>query len=252
MIPVYKQAQRRPAPKRRPLPFILAGLAACYWQAAPLDALSDPLEIKGFVDTVNHYRDDVGLTKSRFTGQLEFSKAFEARGIFSELSFNSTLRASYDAVYDWNDDEFGNDAGGSLNFPAPGNPAFLASLPGAPPFAGAISTNPEYAGILPPPPIGPGTGAVPLPAIPGGTLFSPNNPNEGLRFAAEDIYGYTDGGVMLATPVRPCDKDGRGCGLDDYMDRDEDELKMKELYSDDWDWLREFYVNAAIPFANGD
>ena len=247
MIPVQKEKGRR-----RILPLVVAGLSACYLHTLASTASAEPWDIKGFADTVNHYRDDVGLTKSRFTGQLEFSKAFESRGIFSEFSFNSTLRASYDAVYDWNDDEFGNEAGGPLTFAAPGNPAFLGSLPGAPPFAPGISTNPEYAGILPPPPIGPGTGAVPLPGVPGGTLFSPNNPNDGLRYAAGDIYGYKDGGVILATPVRPCDEDKRGCGLDDYMDKDEDELKSKEIFSDDWDWLREFYLNAAIPFANGD
>jgi hypothetical protein len=222
MIPVQKEKGRR-----RILPLVVAGLSACYLHTLASTASAEPWDIKGFADTVNHYRDDVGLTKSRFTGQLEFSKAFESRGIFSEFSFNSTLRASYDAVYDWNDDEFGNEAGGPLTFAAPGNPAFLGSLPGAPPFAPGISTNPEYAGILPPPPIGPGTGAVPLPGVPGGTLFSPNNPNDGLRYAAGDIYGYKDGGVILATPVRPCDEDKRGCGLDDY-------------------------INAAIPFANGD
>jgi hypothetical protein len=203
------------------------------------------LTVRGFVDNATYLRKDVGLSKQRVQGQLEFDKIFKPRGIFSELSITGTFRASYDAVYDMNDGDFGKNAGGSLSFPALGNPEFLASLPGAPPFAPDISTNPEYAGIVAPPFF---TGAVPLPAT-GGTINSPDNPNDGLRFAAEDIYRYQDGGVVLATPVRPCDTDSRGC-LKDYMDKDLDDLRFKE-FNDDLDFIRELYLNATIPLNQG-
>jgi hypothetical protein len=68
MIPVQKEKGRR-----RILPLVVAGLSACYLHTLASTASAEPWDIKGFADTVNHYRDDVGLTKSRFTGQLEFS-----------------------------------------------------------------------------------------------------------------------------------------------------------------------------------
>jgi len=216
----------------------MAAPALAEWRSA-----DGSLEMRGFVDSVTIARDDVDLTKQRVQGQLEFFKTLRPRGFFSELSIGGTLRASYDAVYDLNDDEYGRNAGGPVNFPAPGNPALFSFLTGGnPPFPDP-PTNPEYAGIFGPASAG-ATGAIPLPGTLG-SINSPSNPNDGLRFAAGDLYGYEDGGVILATPVRPCDKDSRGC-LDGYMDKDSNDLRMKE-FNDDWDWLREFYVNATVP-----
>jgi hypothetical protein len=202
------------------------------------------LELRGFVDNVTTARRDVDLTRQRTQAQLEFFKTMQPRGIFSELSLGGTLRASYEAVYDLNDDEYGRNAGRALNFPAPGNPALFGILatgnPATPPFP--PSTTPSFAGVF-----SPFTdGAIPLPGVPGGTINSPANPNQGLRFAAEDLYRYQDGGVILATPVRPCDRDPRGC-LDDYMDKSTNDLRFKE-FNDDLDFIRELYLDATIPF----
>ncbi len=206
------------------------------------------IELRGFIDSSTYARNRVGLSKQRFQGQLEFFKDFRpSGGLFSELSLGGVLRLSYDAVYDLNDDEYGKNAGGPRSFPAPGNPAFFAALNGGlPPFPDA-PTNPQYAGMFGPESLG-ANGAIPLPGT-GGSIASPSNPNDGLRFAAEDLYGYGDGGTVLATPVRPCDIDSRGC-LKDYMDRDEDELRFREI-TDDLDWLRELYLNATIPLKGG-
>lgn len=212
-----------------------------------------PVQFRGFVDTANFYRDDVGWTKNRVTAQLEASKFFKPTGTFSELSLHSTFRASYDAVYEINTDMYGTNAGGSLSYNAPGNPA-LAALLGVP-FP--VTTTPNYAGVFPPaaflpPEAAPfaSTGAIPLPGVPGGTLFGSNNQNLGLRFAAGDIYDYSDGGTILATPVRPCDVDSRGCFDDGYMDLTANQQKWAE-FNDRWDWLREFYLDATIPFDSG-
>lgn len=228
----------------------LAGTALCIGLAAPAWAewrsADGTLELRGYVDDVTTFRRDTDLTKQRVEGQLEFFKTFEPRGIFSELSLGGVVRASYDAVFDLNDDEYGDKAGGALSYFMPGNPDFFAYINGgAPPFT--PPTNIVYAGIFGPDGSG-ADGAIPLPGTLG-TINSPSNPNSGLRFAAGDIYRYQDGGVILATPVRPCDVDNRGC-LKDYMDKSTDRLRFKEI-NDDWDFLRELYINAAIPVNDG-
>ncbi|MFQ5635545.1 MAG: DUF1302 family protein, partial [Gammaproteobacteria bacterium] len=205
------------------------------------------LTARGFVQAEAFTRKDEGLTKGTITGQLEFSKAWQPRSVFSEFSLTGTFRASYDSAYDINDDEWGKKAGGSLSYSAPGNPGLFAFINGGmSPFD--PTTNPVYAGTF-----GPGgapgvDGAIPLPGT-GGTINSASNPNDGLRFAAGDIYGYADGGTILATPVRPCDKDPRGC-LRGYMDKDLDELRFRE-FNDDLDFIRELYLDMAIPLNGG-
>ncbi|MDJ0928281.1 MAG: DUF1302 domain-containing protein [Gammaproteobacteria bacterium] len=241
----------------RKLAALLFGLVVVLL-AAPAHAVwyskDGTIEVRGFLDSATFARDRVGMTKQRFQAQLEFSKDFRPTGFFSEFSLVGTLRASYDAVYDLNDDEFGSKAGGPRSFPAPGNPALFSALTmGMPPFPNP-STNPSYGGAFGPSP--PFDGAIPLPGTgwapppsPSNIALGSNNPNDGLRFALEDVYGYEDGGVVLATPVRPCDVDSRGC-IKGYLDRDTDELRFRE-FNDDWDWLRELYVDMAIPTFKG-
>lgn len=202
-------------------------------------------EYRGFIENVTFIRDHgIGLTKARTTLQFEFSKAFKPTGLFSEFSIHGTLRGSYDAVYDLNDDEYGKNSGGPVSFAAPGNPAFFEFLVGGPtPFD--PTTNPEFAGIFPPPTL---TGAIPLPGVPGGNI-SPGNPNEGLRLLGDDVHNFENGGVVLAYPTRPCDIDNRGC-IKGYMDADENELRFPE-FNDDVDFIRELYLDAAIAFKNG-
>jgi hypothetical protein len=227
------------------MPFVLSCLVAM--MLAPASAFAQDTEIRGFVENATFVRaHGVGISKSRSTLQLELSAAFNSTGFFSELSIGGTFRGSYDAVYDLNDDEFGKNSGGSVSFAAPGNPSFLASFPGAPPFAPLVSTNPEFGGILPPPFA---TGAVPLPGVPGGTLFGTGNPNEGLMLLGSDVHNFENGGVVLAYPTRPCNIDSRGC-IAGYMDDDEDELRFPEFNSR-LDFIRELYLDATIAFESG-
>jgi hypothetical protein len=230
---------------------ILLSLAFCIGLSTPAHAVwnseDGSLEVRGFVDNMTNVRDEVGLTKQRVQGQLELFKQAQPRGIFSDLSVGATFRLSYDAVYDLNEDEYGRSAGGPLAYSAPGNPGFFSYINGgAPPFT--PPTNIVYAGTFGPDGTG-ANGAIPLPGT-GGTINSPSNPNDGLRFAAGDIYSYQDGGVILATPVRPCDTDNRGC-LDDYMDKDRNELRYKEL-NDDLDFIRELWVAGTVPMGDDD
>lgn len=212
-------------------------------------ASAQDTEFRGFVENATFVREHgVGLTKSRTTLQLELSRAWSGTGLFSEVSLHGTFRGSYDAVYDLNDDTFGKNSGRALSFPAPGNPAFFGILatgnPNTPPFP--PSTNPEYAGVFPPPVL---TGAIPLPGVPGGYIGGPANPNAGLGLVGEDAHDFSDGGVVLPYPTRPCDIDSRGC-IAGYMDKDLDELRFPEFNSD-LDFLRELYLNATIPFDGG-
>ncbi len=226
--------------------FVLACIVATLLFLPAANAQED-VEFRGFLENATFVRaHGVGLTKSRTTLQLELSKAFNPTGLFSEVSFSGIFRGTYDAVYDFNDDTFGKNAGRSVHFPAPGNPSFLGSFPGAPPFAPLISTDPVFAGLLPPPFL---TGAVPLPGVPGGTLFGTGNPNEGLGLLGEDVHNFENGGVVLAYPKRPCNIDSRGC-IDGYMDDSLDNLRLPE-FNGRWDFLRELYLDATIPFDSG-
>jgi len=212
-------------------------------------------EYRGFIENVTFVRQHgIGLTKARTTLQFEFSKAFKPTGLFSEFSIHGTLRGSYDAVYDLNDDEYGKNSGGPVSFAAPGNPDFFTFINQGvppPPFATPpdIPTNPVFAGIFGPLLLNPAfDGAIPLPGT-GGTISSPGNPNEGLRLLGDDVHNFENGGVVLAYPTRPCDIDNRGC-IDGYMDADEDELRFPE-FNDDADFIRELYLDAAISLKNG-
>ena len=151
-------------------------------------------------------------------------------GVFSEVSFNGTLRASYDGVYDLNSDEFGEDAGG---------PVFLRSgVPGQDedifvPYGGGLVSSGN-------------------PNLPPGNVFGfdpTNNPNDGLEVLGQNIHPQ-DRGIQLAVPVRPCDVDPRGC-IDGYLDFDLDALRFPE-FNDRQDWLREAYLTAIAPTAGDD
>ena len=67
-------------------------------------------EVSGFLENATYIRDGVGLSKFRNTGQLEVYKPIEDSGNWSKTSINGVFRATYDGVYDLNDDEFGEDA----------------------------------------------------------------------------------------------------------------------------------------------
>ncbi len=216
------------------------------------------LTIHGFVDNTYHHRDSYGITKERIRGQVEWSKIFKPTGLFSELSFHGTLRATYDGVYDLNDDTFGKRSGGPVTTTSSGSGVFLpvGFGPDAEPQVVNVSVLTNHPTVDAPWGFSPVSAGVP--ALPGGGGFGFDttvNPNEGLKkvggeLAASNNNGEFGGGLELFTPTRPCDVDPRGC-IPGYMDATLDDLRFPE-FTDDHGWLREIYVDATMPVNNGD
>ncbi len=212
------------AGRRRPLchaAVLSAAMASAIGSPEALAYSSEDgsLQINGFVENATYARRDVGLSKMRNTMQIEGSKDYGQRGAFSNVTFVGTFRATYDAVYDLNKDQFGSEAGGSINMESVGGSGETAW------GASDIST-----GVL------------------GFGFDTTANPNEGLVNLGSAIHD-TDGGVGMGVPVRPCDKDSRGC-IDDYLDYDENDLKYPE-FNDRLDFLREAYIDATMPTESG-
>ncbi len=200
----------------RRLPLIAAVGLAMSQNAIAYTSEDGTLEINGFVENATYQRNGEGLSKVRNTAQIEMAKTLGDVGRFSNVGVYGTFRATYDAVDHFND-RFGRSAGG---------PVFMESTSGVP-----ASSVPYGGGI----------------ALPGGGL-EPGNVNDGLVLLGSDLHD-TDGGVGLAVPVRPCDKDSRGC-IDGYMDADTNELRSPE-FNDRWDFIRELYVDASLPQVDG-
>jgi hypothetical protein len=228
--------QRKTAVSSKVKTLFLAGFMAII--ATSLGTATAWAELSGFIENDTHYRDDRGLSKVRNTAQLEYSKDLGAKGLFSEINFNTTLRATYDAVYDLRDEEWGDKAGGPVNMQQVGGQT-------PPPPWGPGAVFPALEVPYAPNTTGPGTFPV---VLPYGDFDGVKNPNKGLENLGEHLHN-PNGGLDLAVPVRPCDEDSRGC-LDDYMDADLDDLRYPE-FNDRQDWLREFYVDATIPLEDG-
>jgi len=177
---------------------------------APAGA-ADDLVLRNKVDEEIRFRDERGLSKARTLGQSDIEKKFAAKGPFSSMKLNATLRVSYDAVYDLNSDEYGDNAGG---------PVFFNNNNGAVVAHGA--------GLVP---------------APGFGFNVANNPNNGLERLGS--FRSQDSGISFGVPVRPCDVDRRGC-IDDYMDYSKNELAAPEI-NDRLDFLRELYLTAEAP-----
>lgn len=192
-------------------------------------ALDLGIEWNGFFEEAIYVRDEVGLSKARTTGQFEGIKFLSDTGAFKNVSLNATFRLSYDAVYELNDDEFGDKAGGSIV------------------LEGGFVDTPHGAGFINKPVVD-GLGLVNN-AFSDPAVLALTNPNDGLIVLGENLHEI-GGGVAFGVPVRPCDKDGRGC-IDDYLDADADELAAPEIFSDRLDWIRELYIDGALPLGGG-
>ena len=232
---------------------LAATLGTVALSQAPLVQAGDT-EWSGFVETAQHYRDGVGLSKSRWLGQLEGLKFIGDVGPFSNVSVNGVLRASYDMVYRLNDDEYGENAGGAafVNSFGLANIGAPTSIPvngnGIGPAGGLAVGNFAVTNILGPRVeeiVGAPPGAI-SGILQNNTFVDiyPNNPNVGMITLGEHLRPH-GAGVAFGVPVRPCDIDGRGC-ISGYLGFDEKELAAPELNSDRWDWLRELYVDATI------
>lgn len=219
-------------PPRKASPLSLGLLVAAVTGSAGVLSQESAWDTAGFVENATHYRDGPGLSKVRNTAQFEFSKVFGKSFGLSNFRLSGTLRGTYDAVYDINDDEWGDKAGGSRSFENAGSTTAEVIF--------GSDQSPWGASIL-----GNGGAAAGNPIPPGFLFDTGPNPNQGLKVLGEDLHNPR-GGVTLGVPVRPCDKDGRGCGLKDYMDADLDELRFPE-FNDNLDFIRELYFEGSIP-----
>jgi len=189
---------------------VLAGIVPAW-----AEDYGDGWEIKNKVDEEVRFREIVGLSKARTLGQSDIDKRVDGgAGLFSSIRFHSTLRVSYDAVYDINP-HFGTDAGGQ---------AYFRNNTGG--------ANAAWGGGVP--------------IVGAGIVGTAANPNSGL--AMVDGWRKDSSGLLFATPVRPCDTDSRGC-IRGYMDYTKDNLAAPEI-DQRLDFLREAYVDGEVPVGN--
>jgi hypothetical protein len=206
----------------------LAGVATCLAvTTSAVMAQGNKWDTAGFVENATFYRDGPGLSKSRNTAQFEFNKNFGTKGIFSNFGLSGTLRATYDAVYDLNDGEWGDTAGGSRSFQN-------YNSTNAEIIYGGNGDSPWGQSVM-------GAGA----GLPGFGFDLARNPNQGLKVLGEDFHS-PQGGVTIGVPVQPCDSDNRGCGLEDFSDKSANDLRFPEFNSK-LDFIRELYVEGSIP-----
>ncbi len=211
----------------------VAGVAAFAGVCTPQAiAQESDWDTAGFIENATFSRKDVGLSKVRNTMQYEFSKGFGKKLGLSNFRVSGTMRATYDAVYDLNDGEFGDSAGGARSFENAGSTTAVGIF--------GSESSPWGASIL-----GNGGAAAGNPIPPGFLFDTSTNPNEGLYVLGEVMHAPM-GGVTLGVPVRPCDVDPRGCGLKDYMDFETDDLRFPD-FNDKFDFLRELYIEGSVP-----
>lgn len=204
-----------------------AGLTIC---GLSVPALAEDTEWSGFAESVTHVRDGVGLSKARVGYQLEGLKFIGDAGLFTNFSLNGTLRLTYDAVYDLNDEDYGDQAGGPII------------------LEGGLVNTPHGSGFVNQPVVAGALGLVNN-QFADPAVLAVTNPNQGLRVLGDHLHPQA-GGVGFGVPVRPCDTDSRGC-LQGYLDYDKDELAAPEIFGDRLDFIRELYMEGTIPFKNG-
>ncbi|MGH8596177.1 MAG: hypothetical protein ACREXT_05925, partial [Gammaproteobacteria bacterium] len=198
-----------------------AGLVALPTPVPAWNSADGSAVVHGYLDNSTYQRNRSGLSKMRNRAVAEFTKDFGAAGPFSSIRLNGTFRATYDAVYDLNDDQWGDESGGPVTLENLGGPLGVASgsaLTAAPFINSAARVNwgEGFGSQSNPPPPGffdfflrgfPGT-----PGINGGGFGfdTAANPNAGLRVLGREDFNATGGlpgfgGVNLAYPTRPCD-----------------------------------------------
>ncbi|QID19771.1 DUF1302 domain-containing protein [Nitrogeniibacter mangrovi] len=213
---------------------LCAALVAAAWSAqvlaAGLPAMgegSDPWKFDVLYDNHTAFRGKdatghaVGLAKFRNTLTVEADKKLEG-----DWKFHGILRGTFDGVYRMNKSQFGDEAGGPVMLEST---AFGTYQPHGGGFINSNTTAP-------------------------GTAFNfdvSKNPNEGMRLLGDRWHSHTSGDVTFGVPVRPCDKDSRGCkDFGGYGDLDQNELEMPE-FNDRLDFIREAHVRKNIFLDNG-
>lgn len=88
---------------------LAVGVAAALGTGLAVPAFAADTTWAGYVENATYFRDGVGLSKFRNTGQAQFETVFETDSLRS-LRLNGTFRGTYDGVYDLNDSEFGKGA----------------------------------------------------------------------------------------------------------------------------------------------
>lgn len=222
---------------RRYLSIAAAIAVAVLGGGGAAEAQDSELRTNIYYENDTHYRfedatgDTVGLSKFRNTIQAEFDKGIGGWG------WHTTLRGTWDGVYQFNDDQFGKHAGGAIDL--------QTTTPGgsvAVPHGGGLNQAAAAAAGLPDNTFGFNSTSA------GAPRYSPNS---GLRVLG-DRWHSTDSGLGLGVPVRPCNVDSRGCtNFGGYGDLNESELEFPEFNSR-LDFLREFYVTNSLPLGGDD
>ncbi|PKO85491.1 MAG: DUF1302 domain-containing protein [Betaproteobacteria bacterium HGW-Betaproteobacteria-12] len=221
-----------PNSSRRLMP-ILAALSVSLAMPAWADALpslgedSSPWQVDVTYENHTVRRERAGLAKFRNTLQAEFDKK-----VVDGWAIHGIVRGSWDGVYRMNKDEYGKDAGGSINMQSTTPGGFLTT-----PWGTGPVTNAVVAGL----------------GLPGNRFvdtYPATNPNAGFRVLG-DRWHDIDGGVAFAVPVRPCDEDKRGCrDFGGYGDQKQSELESPE-FNDRADFIRELYARKTFALGDG-
>ena len=197
-------------------------------------ARADDLYLHGYYENDTHIRaadntgKTVGLSKLRNTVQIEFKKGI----LDSGFAVNGIFRGTYDGVYDLNDKQYGDNAGGAVNLQTT-TPGGFVDVP----HGGGLNHD-QVAGL----------------GLTNNTFgfnsTNPNapgyNPNSALRVIG-DRWHSINGGAAFGVPVRPCDIDNRGCAnFGGYGNKKGNELAFPEFNSR-LDFIRELYIKGSIP-----